>query len=115
VFLAFGSSLCHAFRMSTKRTKSEKSQRKADKLEERLDDQPDENEKKEVEREESSNSCACFASARGNRCAISCFIFAVASALTFFYHGSAILFGAFGGPGPNRFASAMHAPVAICS
>jgi hypothetical protein len=40
---------------------------------------------------------------------------AVASALTFFYHGSAILFGAFGGPGPDRFASAMHAPVAICS
>jgi len=36
--------------MSTKRTKSEKSQRKADELEKRLDDRPDENEKKEVER-----------------------------------------------------------------
>jgi hypothetical protein len=38
--------------MSTKRTKSEKSQRKADELEKRLDDRPEENEKKEVEREE---------------------------------------------------------------
>lgn len=37
--------------MSTKHTKSEKSQ-KADELEKRQDDRPDENEMKEVEREE---------------------------------------------------------------
>ena len=36
-----------------------------------------------------------------------------ASALAFFYHGSAILFGAFGGPGPQGFAGYMHAPVAV--
>jgi hypothetical protein len=47
---------CHALRMSTKHTKSEKSQRKADELEERLDDQPEANEKKEVQREEPSRA-----------------------------------------------------------
>jgi putative oxidoreductase len=36
----------------------------------------------------------------------------VASALAFFYHGSAILFGAFGGPGPERFAAFAHMPLA---
>ena len=40
-------------------------------------------------------------------------ILRIASALVFFYHGSAILFGAFGGPGPQRFASFLHAPVLI--
>src|ERR1700746_1575617 len=34
----------------------------------------------------------------------------IASALAFLYHGSAILFGAFGGPGPHGFAAYMHAP-----
>jgi putative oxidoreductase len=33
-----------------------------------------------------------------------------ACALPFLYHGSAILFGAFGGPGPRNFASFLHAP-----
>ena len=37
----------------------------------------------------------------------------IASALAFLYHGCAILFGAFGGPGPERFASFMHAPALI--
>lgn len=37
----------------------------------------------------------------------------IASALVFLYHGSAILFGAFGGPGPERFAGFMHAPVIV--
>jgi len=37
----------------------------------------------------------------------------IASALAFFYHGSAILFGAFGGPGPEHFAAFMHVPVVI--
>ena len=31
----------------------------------------------------------------------------------FLYHGSAILFGSFGGPGPKRFAAMMHAPAVI--
>ncbi len=36
-----------------------------------------------------------------------------ASALTFLYHGSGILFGAFGGPGPTGFAGHMHAPAIV--
>lgn len=40
-------------------------------------------------------------------------IFRIASAMVFLYHGSAILFGAFGGPGPQRFASFMHAPAVL--
>jgi putative oxidoreductase len=34
----------------------------------------------------------------------------IAAGLAFLYHGSAILFGAFGGPGPQGFAQFMHAP-----
>ena len=41
------------------------------------------------------------------------FVLRIASALAFLYHGSAILFGAFGGPGPAGFAAFMHMPVAI--
>jgi len=37
----------------------------------------------------------------------------IAAALVFLYHGSAILFGAFGGPGPVAFAGYMHAPAVI--
>jgi putative oxidoreductase len=37
----------------------------------------------------------------------------IASGLVFLYHGSAILFGAFGGPGPQGFAGFMHMPVAV--
>jgi len=40
-------------------------------------------------------------------------ILRIASAVVFLYHGSAILFGAFGGPGPQRFAAFMHAPPVI--
>ena len=40
-------------------------------------------------------------------------ILRIASALVFLYHGSAILFGAFGGPGPQKFAGLMHAPLII--
>jgi putative oxidoreductase len=36
-----------------------------------------------------------------------------ASALVFLYHGSQILFGAFGGPGPARFAAIAHAPIIL--
>jgi putative oxidoreductase len=35
----------------------------------------------------------------------------IASALAFLYHGSAITFGAFGGPGPEKFAALTHMPV----
>jgi putative oxidoreductase len=34
----------------------------------------------------------------------------IAAGLVFLYHGSAILFGAFGGPGPHGFAGHIHAP-----
>jgi putative oxidoreductase len=34
----------------------------------------------------------------------------IACGLPLLYHGSAILFGAFGGPGPHGFAAFMHAP-----
>lgn len=37
-------------------------------------------------------------------------ILRIASALVFLYHGSAILFGAFEGPGPEKFASFLHLP-----
>lgn len=37
----------------------------------------------------------------------------IASALAFLYHGSDILFGAFGGPGPRQFAAFIHMPVSI--
>ena len=37
----------------------------------------------------------------------------IPSALAFLYHGSQILFGGFGGSGPQRFAEHMHAPAVI--
>ena len=37
----------------------------------------------------------------------------IAAGLVFLYHGCAILFGAFGGPGPQGFAGFMHLPVAV--
>jgi putative oxidoreductase len=37
----------------------------------------------------------------------------IASALVFLYHGSAILFGAFGGPGPQGFSAFIHMPVVV--
>jgi putative oxidoreductase len=37
----------------------------------------------------------------------------LASAACFIYHGSAILFGAFGGPGPASFAQHSHLPLAV--
>lgn len=40
-------------------------------------------------------------------------IMRVACAMPFLYHGSAILFGAFGGPGPQNFAAFMHQPVVV--
>jgi len=40
-------------------------------------------------------------------------IFRLAGALVFLYHGSAIFFGAFGGPGIHGFASFIHSPVIV--
>jgi putative oxidoreductase len=40
-------------------------------------------------------------------------IMRVACALPFIFHGCAILFGMFGGPGPQGFAAFMHMPVAV--
>jgi putative oxidoreductase len=40
-------------------------------------------------------------------------ILRIASALAFLYHGSGILFGAFGGPGPQKFSAVMHMPVVV--
>jgi len=40
-------------------------------------------------------------------------IFRIAGALVFLYHGSAILFGAFGGPGIHGFAGFMHTPLIV--
>lgn len=37
----------------------------------------------------------------------------IASALAFLFHGSAILFGAFGGSGPVKFAAFLHAPAVV--
>lgn len=37
----------------------------------------------------------------------------IASGLAFLYHGSAILFGAFGGPGPQGFAAFTHMPLGV--
>lgn len=40
-------------------------------------------------------------------------ILRIAAAIVFLYHGSAILFGFFDGPGPARFAAILHAPVFV--
>ena len=40
-------------------------------------------------------------------------IMRVACALPFIYHGCSILFGMFGGPGPQGFAAFMHYPVVV--
>ncbi len=40
-------------------------------------------------------------------------IMRLACSLPFLYHGSAILFGAFGGPGPQGFAAFMKVPVIV--
>lgn len=37
----------------------------------------------------------------------------IACGVVFLYHGSSILFGAFGGPGPAAFAGYMHMPAII--
>ena len=52
-------------------------------------------------------------SAASGRLDLALLIFRIAGALVFLYHGSAILFGAFGGPGIHGFAGFMHSPVIV--
>lgn len=40
-------------------------------------------------------------------------ILRIASSLAFLYHGSGILFGAFGGPGPEQFSASHHWPAVL--
>lgn len=40
-------------------------------------------------------------------------ILRIAGSLPVLYHGSAISFGAFGGPGPQNFAAFLHQPAAV--
>lgn len=49
----------------------------------------------------------------GSRVDCALLVLRFASAIVFLYHGSAILFGAFGGPGPEKFAGFMHAPAIV--
>ena len=44
------------------------------------------------------------------RISLALLLIRIASGLAFLYHGAAILFGAFGGPGPHGFASYMQVP-----
>lgn len=48
-----------------------------------------------------------------SRLDIALLLLRIACAAAFLYHGSAILFGAFGGPGPQNFSAFLHAPVII--
>jgi putative oxidoreductase len=52
-------------------------------------------------------------SADEKRHALALLIILLASAACFLYHGSAILFGAFGGPGPHGFSQYTHLPLLV--
>jgi putative oxidoreductase len=47
------------------------------------------------------------------RTSVALLLLRIASAMAFLYHGSGILFGAFGGPGPQQFAAGHQWPVAL--
>lgn len=47
------------------------------------------------------------------RVGVALLIIRIAAAAAFLYHGAAILFGAFGGPGIQAFSEATHLPVPI--
>ncbi len=49
----------------------------------------------------------------GSAVSLALLLLRIAAGLAFLYHGSAILFGAFGGPGPQGFAAILHMPVAV--
>jgi len=48
-----------------------------------------------------------------NQVDLALLVIRIAGALTFLYHGSAILFGAFGGPGLSGFSEHAHMPFAV--
>lgn len=47
------------------------------------------------------------------RTSVALLLLRIASAMAFLYHGSGILFGAFGGPGPEKFAAGHHWPLVL--
>src|SRR5258708_500859 len=49
----------------------------------------------------------------GRQLSVALLLLRIASASAFLYHGSAILFGAFGGLGPGPFAASHHCPIAV--
>jgi putative oxidoreductase len=59
------------------------------------------------------SSPASPASQTSSRHDVALFLLRIASAAAFLYHGSAILFGAFGGPGPQNFAAYLRVPVIV--
>jgi putative oxidoreductase len=59
-----------------------------------------------------SSSSASAAPQPGN-VDVALLLIRIAATIAFLYHGCAILFGAFGGPGPQGFAAFMHLPVAV--
>ena len=59
------------------------------------------------------NMGAYSTDASSPRVSVALIILRVASAMAFLYHGSAILFGAFGGPGPRQFAAFHQWPVIV--
>lgn len=64
-------------------------------------------------REEIMSSPASRVSLASSRHDVALLLLRVACAAAFLYHGSAILFGAFGGPGPQNFAAFLQAPAII--
>ena len=56
------------------------------------------------------DSSASDSSPSPGQASLALLILRIAAGIAFLYHGSAILFGAFGGPGPQGFAQFLHAP-----
>jgi putative oxidoreductase len=59
------------------------------------------------------NALLSASSPSSSQLSLALLLIRIASALAFLYHGSAILFGAFGGPGPAGFSAFMHEPIAV--
>lgn len=49
----------------------------------------------------------------GRRWHLALLLLRIAAGAAFVYHGAAILFGAWAGPGPVAFAASLHAPAAV--
>lgn len=59
------------------------------------------------------STSASFSSSPVRELKFELLIMRLACSLPFIYHGAAILFGAFGGPGPHNFAAFMKMPVIV--